>query len=133
MSSNAPKLNFIASGDIGRSRFVTLDSSNDFQVNESNANEMPIGVSQEWQNDSPSTGESTEAAQANDPIAVYSTGQICRLSCATTISNGDLLRPDAEGEALVASAGQKYGAVALEAGVDGDLIRVLVQPGELET
>lgn len=124
----------VAAGDIGKSRFVTLDTSNDFRVDESNANEMPFGISQEFANDAPSTASaSSEAATSGETIGIYGQGEECFLECGTTITRGDILRPDADGKALVTAAGQKYGAFALESGTSSELIRVVVNSGELET
>ncbi len=56
-------------------------------------------------------------------------GNISKLKVAASITYGNKLTPDANGEGVVATSAQKYGAVALESGDSGDIISVLVENG----
>lgn len=45
------------------------------------------------------------------------------------VAGGDFLRPDANGKGVVATTGQRFGAMALESGGDGTIGAVLVCHG----
>jgi hypothetical protein len=49
------------------------------------------------------------------------------------VANGDFLRSDANGKAIVATAGQRYGAIAFEDGDDGTIGSALIQHGIVDT
>ena len=127
--SNAPAFSLFATGTIEPSRFVTLSAAADFTAEQSAAGEKPLGVSQEWSRLTPLTGAATYAAANGQEVSVYSLGQVCYLAAGTGIARGDLLKPDADGKALKAGTSDKYGAIALESGVSGQLIRVQVREG----
>jgi len=128
--ANAPIHSFKASGTIEPSRFISA-TVNDFTVVQSGTGQMPIGVSQQWAHDAPIPGHGTDAATDGEALSAYGNTQIGYLTCGTAISAADLLKPSSVGKALVAGAGDKYGAVALEDGAEDELIRVQVQLGEL--
>lgn len=123
MTIHSPKHNFKSGGNINPSRFVTLTGNH--TVSESNSTEQPIGVSQR----EVKKFDSTLAAASGDAIAVYGSGQECLLECGSAISANELLAPDADGKGIPAGSGD-YGARALEGGATGDLIRVVVEPGQ---
>jgi len=48
-----------------------------------------------------------------------------------TVTAGQLLTSDANGKSVVATSGQRYGAIALEGGDDGDIVSVLMEFGSV--
>lgn len=122
---------FVAGGDIRPCRFVTQDPSNDYKVLESNANDRPIGISQEGYRapNLPDQTAQTLAAQDGDQVTIYGEGEICLLEINDTIVAGNLLKPDANGLGVLAETdGDATGAEALESGAANDKIRVIVRP-----
>ena len=133
-TSNAPALSLVATGDIRPSRFIVLSTAADFTAAEANAGEFIVGISQMGTHDPPgTTGAGAQAARTGQVFHAYSGGQQCWLECGTTITRNDILKSDNDGQGVVATAGDKYGAHAMESGVSGDLIQVQVRIGELET
>lgn len=116
-----PNLSVIATGDINPSRFVTLSGS--LHVAESNAGEVPVGVSQ------PGTKlfNSSLAAASGDVVGVFAEAQECWLLFGGTVTAGDRLKSDADGKGVTAGATDPSGAVALESGSSGGLYRVRVE------
>jgi hypothetical protein len=127
--SNAPALSLFATGTIEPSRFVTLSDASNFYCKQSGSGDKPLGVSQEFSRLTPLPGASTYAATTGEELGVYTVGQVCYLECGTAITRGDYLKPDANGKALNSASTNKYGAVALESGASGNLIRVQVREG----
>ena len=134
MPNFGPAYSFVAGEDIRTARFVILDSTIG-RVLEGDAGEFVIGVGQNYSYDAPTSTSDTDAARLGEIIGVYGVGQECYLTAGeNNIAVGNILKSDNEGRGAAASAGDKYGALALEASTAvGQLIRVLVQPGELET
>jgi hypothetical protein len=120
----------IAAGTIRPSRFVKQSTAADFAFLEADANEAIIGVSHESTQDAPIPGASANAAEDGDALAVYPIGVVCLLELGGTVARGDELKSDADGKGVVrATTGttvQNIGALALESGVSGELIKVLV-------
>jgi len=116
-----PNLSVLATGDVNPSRFVTISGS--LNVAESNAGEVPVGVSQ------PGTKlfNSTLAAASGDVLGVYAEAQECWLLYGGSVTAGDRLKPDADGKGVTASPTDSSGAVALESGSSGGLYRVRVE------
>lgn len=118
---------YVAGGDIRPCRFVT-PSSTAYIVVESNADDHPCGISQEGFR-GPNTPDITQtlAAVSGDQLEVHGEGDICLLELAETVTAGTILKPNADGEGVAATAnGDPMGARALEGGDDGDKIRVQV-------
>jgi len=122
--------NFIAGGNISPSRFVRQDDTADFQVLEADANSKLAGISMEGTREAPIPSVSTAlAAQSGEPLQVYGDTEECLLELGGTVRPGEDLKSDADGKGVTIAAGatvQEIGAVALENGVDGELIRVQV-------
>lgn len=124
--------NYLAAGDINPSRFVTAAISLDFAVTQSLATEYAIGVSQAasrlpQMGQFGASGVSTLAAPSGSPIDVYGAGEECSLELGGTVLAGDFLKPTTGGKGITATVGtDKIGAQALQAGVSGDIIRVVV-------
>jgi hypothetical protein len=109
---------------------VTLSAAANFTAKQSVVGEKPLGVSQEWSRLTPLPGAATYAAADGNEVSVYSLGQVCYLTCGTaSITRGAQLKPDALGKAQVAVSTNAYGALALESGVAGSLIRVVIREG----
>jgi len=132
MPNTPPQLN--ARGDIRPFRFVSLDVSTDYGATESNANSEIIGVSQGGTREAPIPGASVNAAESGDTFRIYGDGDICRLKIGGTVTAGDRLISDADGQGVShaegAGGGQQLdfiGGVALEAGVSGDIIEIQCQ------
>lgn len=132
MDGNLPNLTFVCSGTIYPSRFVSVDPSDDYQGYQSPSGGRVIGVSQTGSRLPPTAANAgnTYAGTTGDLIGVYGVGKTCYLKLGTTVAAGDALKPDASGQGINGvSAGNYYGAVALQQGVSGDLIRVSVLVG----
>ncbi len=126
--------NWISGGNINPKRFVTQQTDADLTVEESNATEMPVGVSGIGTKYAPIPEVTTNYhAESGDPVWVHGPGEECWLVAGGAVTAGDLLKPDNDGKGVTASAGDKYGARALTAATAGTDCRVYVQVGELET
>lgn len=128
MSWQTPNRTFVAAGTVNPAVFATLTTS-DFLILNSVSGDSPIGVTD------------TQYAQYNvsysavsgQSVAVFGPGQECWLTLGSggcTANQG--LKPDASGYGIVASTTNKIGAVSLEGGASGDLIRVRVTPWDQE-
>lgn len=122
--------NLMAGGTIRTSRFVKFNVSDDFQVLEADANARIFGISQDGTNYPPLDDLSVSANAAIDGqfIQLFGEGDTCLLELGDTAVRGDRLKSKADGTGEpIASSGttiQQYGAVALQSGVVGELIRV---------
>ncbi|GAB6165613.1 hypothetical protein JCM19992_16130 [Thermostilla marina] len=131
MPNTPPQL--VAAGDIRPCRFVKIAAQH--KAAECDANELPIGVSQQG-TDKPeieNLSSATLAAAAGESLQIYSVGDVCLLEAGATINAGDRLKSDADGKGVpIATTGtalQNYGAVALQDGAAGELVRVFVLIG----
>lgn len=127
--------NYTSGGTINPKRFVTLQTDADLTVEESNAGDMPVGVSGIGTKYAPIPSvTSNPHAEDGDQCWVHGLGEECDLTAGDVVAAGALLKPDNDGKGVTAGAGDKYGAraltAALAAGID---IRVFVERGELET
>lgn len=115
----------IANGNIAPSVFVKLDTSNEGRVVVCGANEAPWGISQPYERRH-SLLEDGYAAVAGQNINVIGPGDDeALLRLGGTVTVGAHLKSDASGYGVVASTDKDHvGAIALQAGVSGDLIRV---------
>lgn len=124
---NSP--NYIAGGDIRTCRFVKMGAA-DLTVLESDANEAVIGISQEGAKSAPIPGASVLAAAAGENIDVHGLGVECLLVISDTVARGAYVKSDADGAgvtlATTGTTAQNVGAMALQSGVAGDKIRVVV-------
>ena len=122
----------VATGSVYPSRFVKYDT--DYQVKQCEAGELPIGVSEAGAKLAP-TSENYSAGtafSAGDVVAIYGVGRTCLLELGSTVSAGDALGPDADGKGITVATQVNFGAIAKTAGVSGDLIEVVVNPGEVD-
>ena len=128
--SNAPNLSLIADGAIEPSVFVMASAAAECACKTATTGGEPIGVSQEWSKATPLPGASTVAAADKGQVGVYGIGRICYLTAGTAgVTHGDYLKPDTTGGAgVTATSGDLYGALCLQSGVAGSLVRVQVLP-----
>lgn len=128
---------FTAGGDINPSRFVMHSAAADFTVLQATADSNPVGISQEYAQDAPIPGASTLAATAGRHVNVYSpmsgddNASTVYLELGGTVTRGARLMPDSSGRGITATTGKYFGAVALESGVTGELIKVAPTSGLL--
>lgn len=124
--------NYIAAGDVNPSRFVAAGISLDFAVVQAAASDFPVGVSsagsrRPQMGQFGAAGVSTLAAASGSPLDVYGEGEECSLELGGTVTAGDYLKPTTGGKGITGTLGtDKVGAQALQAGVSGDIIRVVV-------
>lgn len=131
--STPQSFSMVAGGIIRPSRFVKLSTTDEGRVLEADAGNKVFGVSEEGTRKVPLTGlDDGYAAIEGESLRVYGLGARCYLELGGTVTRGDRLKSDADGKAVTASADtEEYGAIALNGGVSGDLIRVLVDFGTI--
>lgn len=125
MFNNQPV--FKANGTIAPSVFVKIDTSADGYViqatdGSSSHGDVAIGISQPGMKRPPGVAgsDTTIAAEAADPILVYSLGDVCLLTFGGTVTRGDYLKSDANGKGITASTtADNVGAIALQSGTSG--------------
>lgn len=128
MSGNSQR-SYIARGDIRPSRFVKRDTASNHGVLEADAGDTPVGVSYEGTRYAPLPNVSPLAAISGEPVLVYTEGMPCEIVAAASITSGQYLKPDADGQAIVAVAGDIYGAIADASGASGQNVKVTVKIG----
>lgn len=121
-------MKYIAAATINPARFVTRNSA-DGKVQQSVLNDRPFGISGQSQKDVREDAANTAHADAEDPCVVHDgTGNAedgtVMLTLGGTVAFGDPLMPDASGQGIVATAGEYFGATALQDGVSGEIIAV---------
>jgi hypothetical protein len=119
-----------ALGDIGTCRFVTQSASYDDAITESNSGDQPIGVSGKDTRTPPYSGlDDGLHAVSGEAALVYTAGDEALLDLGGTVTAGDYVKPDNSGKGVTASTDKdKVCVKALESGVDGERIRVIVLP-----
>jgi len=124
MSVNVP---LVAGGDINPSRFVTIDTTARYTVVESNSGDTKIlGISDESTKNAPQTGGSDLHAESGDHVRIFGYTEDPLLKLGGTVTAGDFIKPDNAGKGVTAGAAAVAAAIALESGVDGDLIKVQI-------
>lgn len=121
---------FSASGDIYPSRFVTI-TGNNLRVSQAVAANSIIGISQEGTRRYPDVDNTFTgfAARAGEPISVYGNGHVnVPLELGGTVTAGQFIQSDANGKGVVSTGAVAHniGAIALQSGVSGDVIKVYV-------
>lgn len=121
-------------GTVRTSRFVKLSTTENRTLLEADAGEFVIGISSEATQDAPVDGASTNAGESGDMMEWHGIAETCLLKTGSGgLTAGDLVKSDADGQGVTASAGDKYGAIALSDASAGELADVMVLIGELET
>ena len=121
-----------ASNTIAPCTFVTIDPNFDEQVLQSVVGDMPIGVMWDGMRLTPGLAgsDNTIAAISGDyGFRIIGLGNDCLIQLAGTVSPGNVLKPNGSGQAISGAVGDRYGAIALQAGTSGVRIRCLVQRG----
>ncbi len=123
----------VLDGPVSPSRFVTVVG--DFQVNQSQANQRVIGIAQPGSDKPPLSdlvSTNYAASDAGDSLTVYGPGEIAPLELGGTVVAGDLIKSDSVGRgvksAVEGASPQNHGAIAMQGGSSGEIIRVLVWP-----
>jgi hypothetical protein len=121
----------VASGTIAPSVFVQFGTT-PFEVVLATGG-LPSGISQEGQKYPPDdeNASSTYAGVAGDLISVYGPGRTCLLTLGSAVTTGNALKPNTSGQGVPASGSVDAGAIATQSGATGDLIRVIVNIGEV--
>jgi hypothetical protein len=134
----SPGLVVSPAGNVLPSSFVTVDANYDFQCRQATATtDKIVGVSQVGIDQPPNLGAifgSTAAQVAGQPgeqISIHSVGDVAPITLGTGgCSPNDLLTADSSGNGVVASGGNYYGGLALQAGNAGEIISMLVLFGK---
>ncbi len=114
---------WVAGGTIAPSRFVKVSTSADHTILQCVANDVAYGISQVGTKSPPGVSGSNDAiaATANDNVQVYTFGDVAQILCAATLTSGVIVKPDANGEAVAASANDAASGLLIEAGANGTL------------
>lgn len=121
-------------GNITPSRFVKLSTAADNTALQCGAGEMPIGVSQRGTRNTPySSLDDGYAAISGENLQVHGPGELAVVEAGGTVTAGTSVKSDANGKAVDATAGDKCGGFAHQAGSSGQLVLIYVHPHELET
>ena len=125
---------YVANGNIKPSTIVCLDASTSWRVIAAVGNTQDstvIGIAQDGPYQAPGvTGSGAYAAAAGIPLEVYTCNDICLLLLGANCNAGDYLKADANAAgtpaSLSANTEQDIIAKAEQAGITGDLVRVVV-------
>lgn len=116
-----------AGGNVLPSRFVMLSTSADYTGIQATAAATPVlGVSGPGIRTAPGLDSETYHAAAGEQIELFTHGQKAVVACGGTVTRGDFLTSDANGKAVTITAGQVAHAMAMESGVSGVDIQVLL-------
>jgi len=123
-------LSYKANGNIAPCRFVKLDTTADGRVLQCGAGDKIQGISQAGTRRTPySTLDDGYAAIAGEDLEVFGTAEQPLLELGGTVTRGDRLKADANGAGVTSSTDKdEWGAIALQSGVSGQLVRVEVHP-----
>ena len=131
MPNTPPHL--MAGGNIYPSRFVMIDSSNDFKGLQATLNAKTIGITDVGTNYAPLSDQSVSAYAAKDGqnMRIFGDGDVCLVKAGDTIVAGNELKSDSTGRAIpIATSGttnQRIGAVAIQGGAVDEFILVQVR------
>ena len=113
--------NYIAGAAIAQYVFVQFDSADHTVIQAAAADDLIIGIS-----------NILGAAAATDRVDVIKAGR-AKLKLAGTVTRGAFITSDTIGEGVAAAAGEQYGAIAEQSGVDGDIIEVTIAFGMVDS
>lgn len=118
----------IAGGDVYPMRFVKLSTTADGKVLAAGAGDVTIGISQRGTRRSEYVDTSGKAAASGEPVQYFDETEECILEAGGTIAAGDKLKSDSNGKGVATTTDKDWmGAIALQAGASGDLLKVKVQ------
>jgi hypothetical protein len=128
-------LKLVATTTIYPSTFCTIDSASNFGVKPATlATDFPIAVSQPGTAQFPGAANAIDgstsaqpAAQSGQELGLFGVGDICDITVGSAaVTAGQRLTNDGNANAIPATSGKYYGAIALQSGAVGELIQVLV-------
>jgi hypothetical protein len=122
---------YIAGGNISPSRFVKLESGENNQVIQCVADDLAVGVSHEGTRTAPIPDADGYAAIEGETCQVYGLGEPCEVEAGDDVTAGAKVKPDADGKAIPAEAGDVYSAIARSGGADGEKIKIIINNGTL--
>ncbi len=129
----AGSVSVVAGGNISPNCFVKLSTTADRTVLMAGAGDRIFGVSQQFHRFPPWEGlDDGYIAIANESCSVWTmdTNTEALVQCGGTVTQGDYVKSDGSGHAVTAgSDGDEFGGQALESGVSGTLIKVLLKSG----
>lgn len=109
--------NYIAGETLYPKRFAKHSTTADKTALMADADSIPLGVIHEGSRIAPIPQVSAvEHAQAGEEARVHGEGEEVPVEIGASVSDGDMLMPDADGYAITATSGKYYGAQALQAG-----------------
>lgn len=120
----------VAGGTIAPCRIVKQSAVADAKCLQAAASsDKPAGISQRGTRLTPFSGlDDGNAATAGDSLQVFQDAERAMLELGTGgVAAGDLITSDASGKGVTASAGNYIAAVAIEAGVAGNIVEVMVR------
>ncbi len=120
---------FIAKGSVPPSVFVK--QSGDHGIVICGAGDEAVGVSHEGTREAPVTGVTPMAALTGESCQVYTETWTCEVIAGDTITAGQKLKPDANGAAVPAVAGNVYSAIARAGAVAGERCKCTVTTGRI--
>jgi len=131
------ELQLTARGNIAPFRFVRVDTSSENGCVQAGDNTDIIGIAQGGTNKPEVAGliSAQYAAENGQPVRVAGVGAVTLLEVGGNVTAGQYLKSDANGKGVpVATTGtviQNYGAMALQSGSAGSIIRVMVIIGKV--
>lgn len=122
---------YVAGGNIYPCRFITQSSAAPFTAIQAVADDPTFGIAMEGTTVVPIDGytnaSSVFAATVGLPVPYWGEHDDALLELGGTVTQGDLLKADADGKGVKGTAGtDKCGARALQSGVAGNKIRVVI-------
>jgi hypothetical protein len=122
----------VATGNISQCRFVKVATSADETCTQAVANEITVGITSDGTRNAPGTlADDGFIAIAGEQTPIFGTGRKCLLELGGTIVRGDRLKSDANGKGVAAlttgTTVQEVGARALQSGISGQRVLVLVE------
>lgn len=127
----ANNIQYVAGGNIYPCRFISQSATAPFTAIQATAGDPTVGISMEGTSVVPIDGmtnaSSVFAATLGLGVPYWGEHDECLLELGGTVTQGDLLKSDANGKGVVGTPGtDKCGARALQSGVAGEKIRVVV-------
>lgn len=124
--------NLKATGNVTGCRFVKIDTTSDGDCAAAGANEGTIGISQEGTRNAPGTAaDDGFLAIAGETVPIYGPGRKCLLELGGTVARGARIKAGSAGvgitSAVTGTTVQEIGARALQSGVSGQKILVLIE------
>ena len=138
MSMYVVEFPLLATGNINTSSFFKIDTSAPNSAVQAVVGDMPDGICQAGTQDAPGLPNSTAFAgyaptspnSGGNQIKFFGAGALIQLTIGTGgCTQGDLLKPDANGFGVTAAVGDKYGAKTFRPAVAGEKILVVIQKG----